>query len=124
MRKGPTISEVMDYVNRRSAPRWKKFISARKGNSLNLVGQSKYESLSAPELEILDAVVTQHFHRSTDDLVHWCHKNCPEYEEVPPRSRKVIAVEGILTAAGKSAPQIQKISKRAKELAEMQEILC
>jgi len=122
MKKGPTIGEVMDFVNRRNAPRWKEFISARKGHKLNLIGHSNFDSLSAPELEILDEVVTEHFSQSTDDLVDWCHKNCPEYEEVF-WGRRPINVEKILDSEGKSEAQIKKIADRAKELSELKELL-
>lgn len=122
MRKGPTVGEVMDCVHHRSAPRWKEFISARKGNALNLLARPSYSSLSAPEIEILDAVVAEHFSRSTDDLVVWCHENCPEYVEVF-WGRKPIEIESILRAEKKSPGHIEKIAARAKELEELHAIL-
>jgi len=123
MRKGPVISEVMDFVNCRNAPRWGQVISARRGHAMNLLQKPAYESLTQEEANILDAVVAQHFNRSTDDLVNWCHANCHEYEQVGFFGRKPIAVEGILKAGGKSKKQIEKISARAEELTALQELL-
>jgi uncharacterized phage-associated protein len=123
MRKGPAISEVMDFVKCRNAPGWKQIISPRHGRVLNLLQKPKYESLTQAEIEILDAVVAEHFNRSTDDLVDWCHANCPEYEEVPFFKSKPISVTSILKAASKSDAQIEKIAARAEELSELQELL-
>jgi len=123
MRKGPTISEVMNFVNRRDAVKWKGLISARKGNALNLLTKTDYGSLSDPEIEILDAVVAEHFSRSTEDLVQWCHRNCPEYKDVPSGGRKPIEVEDIMAAGKKSKEQIKKIVARAEELQEFDELL-
>ena len=123
MRKGPTISEVMDFVKQRNAPSWKETISVLKGHALNLIGKPNYNSLTAPELEILDEVVAEHFTMSTEDLVHWCHSNCPEYDKVNFWKRNPIDVENILRKSGKSEAQIQKISNRAKELDELKSIL-
>lgn len=122
MRKGPVIGEVMDFVKCRNAPRWKSTISPRKGNTLNLIAKPQYDSLTESELNILDSVVSEHLTRTTDELVGWCHQNCPEYEHVF-FSRKPIELESILRNEGKSAEQIQRISERAKELVELNEIL-
>ena len=123
MRKGPAISEVMNFVKRRNAPGWKETISPLHGHALNLLQKPKYESLTPSEIEILDAVVAEHFNRSTDDLVGWCHSNCPEYEEVPSFKRKPIELASILKSEGKSEAQIEKIEARAEELSELQELL-
>jgi uncharacterized phage-associated protein len=122
MRKGPTIGEVMNYVKRRNAPGWKSVISPLRGHALNLIGDPEYASLTAPEIEILDAVVAQHFNRTTDDLVEWCHEHCGEYENVP-AARKPIDIETILSKEGRSSGQIQRVAERAKELGELQELL-
>jgi len=90
---------------------------------LNLLQKPKYESLTRSEIEILDAVAAEHFNRSTDDLVDWCHSNCPEYEEVPLSKRKPIELASILKSEGKSEAQIEKIEARAEELSELQELL-
>ena len=123
MRKGPVISEVLNFVKCRNAPRWKGTISPLHGHYLNLVQKPNYESLTHVEVDILDAVVAEHFNRSTEDLVNWCHDNCGEYEQVNFFRRKPIAVEKILELEGKSEKQIQKISDRAEELTALQEML-
>jgi uncharacterized phage-associated protein len=123
MRKGPVISEVMNFVKRRDAPGWKQIISPLHGHALNLLQKPQYESLTRAEIEILDAVVLEHFNRSTDDLVDWCHSNCPEYEEVHFLRRKPINITSILKSEGKSEAQIDKIATRAEELSEFQELL-
>ncbi|MDB6151375.1 MAG: hypothetical protein JWQ44_2823 [Chthoniobacter sp.] len=122
MRKGPTIGEVMDFVGQRTAPRWKATISARKGNALNLVGETSFDTLTEAELKILDEVVEEHRTRSTGELVKWCHDNCGEYRDVL-FGRKPIQVEDILKAEGQPETRIAKISKRAKELAELDALL-
>jgi hypothetical protein len=124
MRKGPTISEVMNFVNRRSAPQWKETISPRFGNEVRLISKApEYGSLSESEFEILDKTVVAHSRRTTDELVDWCHKNCPEYEDVPPSQRKPIEVESILKGANRSANKIQKVIQEAKELEELDALL-
>ena len=123
MRKGPTISEVMDFVKYRTAPEWKETISPRHGHEVNLQGSPSFSSLSQSELEILDSVVLQHAERSTEDLVEWCHENCPEYEKVRQDARKPIEVESILVGASKSADQIQKVIQDAAEIEELNGLL-
>lgn len=124
MRKGPTISEVMNFVNRRTAPQWKETISPRFGNEVRLlIKPLEYGSLSESEFEILDKTVAAHSGRTTDELVDWCHKNCPEYENVPPSHRKPIEVEAILRGANRSDHKIQKIVQEAKELEELDALL-
>ena len=123
MRKGPVIGEVMDFVQRRNAPEWKETISPRFGNEVRLQGQPKSDSLSESELEILDSVVKFHLERTTDELVEWCHKNCPEYEMVQPTRRKPIAVESILKGVNKSQKQIQKFVQEAESLAKLDSML-
>lgn len=123
MRKGPTIGEVMDFVNRRNAPQWKEMISPRFVNEIRLLGKAEYGALSQSELNILDSVVAQHSQSTTEELVEWCHQNCPEYEQVPPGKRKPIEVESILKGAKKGKRQIQKILQEAAEIEEMDELL-
>lgn len=123
MWKGPAISEVMNFVKCRNAPRWKEVISHLRGHALNLLTRSKYESLSAPEVAILDEVVKTHFLCSTEDLVEWCHQNCPEYENVGWFRRRPIEIERILSSEGKSSAQISTIAKRAEELTDLSELL-
>jgi len=123
MRKGPTISEVMNFVNRRSAPEWKETISPRMGNTVGLKGVTSFKALAESEIGILDSTVTAHLERTTDDLVQWCHDNCPEYEEVPNGGRKTIEVEAILQAVHKSPAQIQKVIQNAEEIEEMDGLL-
>lgn len=122
MKRGPVIGEVMGFVNCRNAPRWKGFISARKGNVINLTAIPKYESLTESELEILDSVVKEHTTRSTDELVTWCHKHCPEYEHVD-SGRKVIELESILKKERIPSIQIQRISERAAQLSDLKAVL-
>jgi len=124
MQRGPTISEIMNFVSRsKVAPCWKETISPRHGHELRLLVVPEYVSLSESELKILDETVKAHLGRTTDELVEWCHENCPEYEEVPPGRRKPILVEEILTAANKSAKQIRKIVQEAVTLEELDKLL-
>lgn len=123
MRKGPVISEVMNFVNRRNAPQWKDTISPRHGNDIKLQGKPSYSSLSQSELNILDAVVLEHSERPTNDLVGWCHDNCPEYQKVLGSGRKPIEVESILDGAKRSKDQIKKVIQCAEEIEEMDALL-
>jgi uncharacterized phage-associated protein len=123
MSKGPTISEVMDFVNQRNAPQWKEMISPLYGHEIRIKGKPTYGALSQSELNILDSVVTQHAQSTTEELVDWCHQNCPEYEEVPRGKRKPIHVESILKGAKKGTKQIQKILQEAAEIEEMDKLL-
>jgi hypothetical protein len=123
MEKGPTISEIMDFVAQRNAPDWKRVISPRHGNTIEVQESPSYGALSPSELEMLDSVVKVHAERSTEELVNWCHINCAEYENVPPNSRKPILVESILGATNKTPAQIEKIVKEAKALEELDALL-
>jgi hypothetical protein len=124
MRKGPTIGEVMDFVNQRNAEQWAETISPLFGYEIRLQTCPKSESLSKSEMEILDLTVAQHACRTTDELVKWCHDNCEEYENVAPTRRKPIEVEAILQAGGKSPKTIQKVLENAREIEEMNALLC
>jgi hypothetical protein len=123
MFKGPTISEFMNFVHRRNAPAWTETISIRFGNEIRLQGSPCFGALSQAELNILDLVVAQHAQRTTDELVDWCHKNCPEYEEVDRHQRRPIKVETILKCAGRGKKQIQKVLQDAQEIEEMDRLL-
>jgi len=123
MEKGPIISEIMNFVATRSAPDWKRTISHRYGNELRLLSVPNYGALSASEIEILDKTVQGHLDKTTEELVAWCHKHCPEYESVPHGRQKPITVESILKSARKTAKQIQKLLQEAKEVEEMDELL-
>jgi hypothetical protein len=123
MRKGPIISEFMNAVGRRDAPGWAETISARYGNEIRLEGVPSYSALSESELSILDLTVAQHAQQTTDELVAWCHDNCPEYEEVNPAERKPIKVESILKSCHKSAKAIQKVLDDAREIEELDALL-
>jgi uncharacterized phage-associated protein len=122
MRRGPTIGEFMDFANQRNAPGWSEFISPRRGNALNLLAKPHYQSLSDYEKALLDAVVAEHFNRSTTDLVEWCHKHCTEYEEVE-SGRRPIEVETILKCGGKKKAHVAKVVAMAQELEEMDALL-
>jgi uncharacterized phage-associated protein len=123
MGKGPVISEVMNFVHRQNAPRWKETISPRSGNEIRLCGIPDFGALSKSELDILDGVVSEHLQRTTDELVVWCHDNCPEYEQVKAGQRKPITVESILEGANKGKRQIQKVIQSAIEIEEMDKLL-
>ncbi len=123
MWKGPAISEVMDFVNSQNAPRWKETISPRFKNEIRLCGTPDFGALSKAELNILDAVAAEHEQRTTDELVTWCHENCPEYEHVERGQRKPISIEAILKGAKKDARRIQKVIESAVEIEEMNNLL-
>ena len=123
MRQGPVISEVMDFVKSQNAPEWKSTISPRHGHELRLVCTPSTRALSQAELVILDSVVTEHAQRTTEELVEWCHKNCPEYEPVSGSGRKPITVESILKAVGKTQKQIRKVVDEALEIQELNAML-
>jgi uncharacterized phage-associated protein len=123
MRKGPVISEVMNFVTEQNAPDWKDVISPRYGNEIRLQRHPDFGALSQAEMEILDEVVRAHSSRTTEELVEWCHQNCTEYEKVESRDRKPITVESILRAIGKPASLIRRVVKEAEHLAEMDRLL-
>jgi Protein of unknown function (DUF4065) len=123
MFKGPTISEFMDLVNQRSESQWREMIAPRQGNNLSLQGNPNFSALSQAELFILDAVVKEFADTDTENLVIWCHRNCPEYEEVAIGNRKPIDVESILRAGGKTPSRIQKVLENAAEIEELNALL-
>jgi len=123
MRKGPVNGDVMDFVNQRNAPGWKKIISPRKGNALSVISNPDYDSLSESELQMLDEVVLEHSTRTTDELVEWCHRNCEEYEQVGASERKPISVESILQAEGKTKARIARVVNEAESLAKLDQLL-
>lgn len=123
MRKGPVISEVMDFVNSRGTPEWKQTISPRHGHEVRLQTRPVYGALSLSEIEILDSTVEKHSKITTEELVEWCHQNCPEYQKVSGNSRKPIIVESILKAAGKNSRKIQKTIREAKDVEELDKLL-
>jgi len=123
MRKGPVISEVMNFVGKRNAPGWKEMISPRYGNEIRLQGKPSFEALSQSEIDILDEVVEFHSSRTTEELVSWCHKHCAEYEKVALDGRKPITIESILRAVGKSQKAINNIVQEAKSLIELDRLL-
>jgi len=122
MRLGPTIGEVMTFVNTGRAPHWKETIKPRIGNKVGLRGKPQYNALSESELAILDSVVNYHSTRTTEELVEWCHVNCPEFQQVD-QGRKPIEIEAILKSFKKSAKQIQKFIQGVEEITEMDKLL-
>jgi hypothetical protein len=122
MRKGPTIGEIMDFVGNRNAPGWEDTVSPRFGNEIRLQGRPSFNALSDAEMDVLDATVKAHSSRTTQELVAWCHENCPEYEQTE-RRRTPIQVETILKAGKKSPRQIQKVIDEAKTFEELDRLL-
>jgi uncharacterized phage-associated protein len=122
MRKGPANGDIMDFVKCRNAPRWKELIAPLSGHSLSILSEPDCGSLSESEIQILDSVVDQHSDKTTEELVQWCHKNCPEYKHVM-WGRKEIGVEAILSAEGKSAESIARIVSEGMALAELDHLL-
>jgi len=123
MKKGPTIGEIMDYVHNQKAPQWKETISPRHGNEVRLESAGlSFSALSQSEIEILDSTVAAHVGRTTDELVEWCHLNCPEYEEVK-SGRRPIQAEKILIVAAKSQKCVQHFVANAKESEELEALL-
>lgn len=122
MRLGPTIGEVMTFVNTRKAPDWKDTIKPRIGNKVGLLHAPRFDALSDSELAILDSVVEFHSRRTTEELVDWCHAHCPEFEQVS-QGRRPIEVETILKSFKKSGKEIQKIIQKAKQIEELDDLL-
>lgn len=123
MRKGPAISEIMNFVGQRNAPGWAESISPRHGSEIRLQSEPVFTALSQSELDILDETVEEHRYRTTEELVTWCHEHCPEYEEVPANARKPIQVESILHAEHKSERQIQRIVHEAESIEKLDGML-
>lgn len=123
MRKGPVNGDVMNFVNQRNAPGWKKVISPRKGNTLSVISEPDYDSLSESELQMLDEVVGEHSAKTTEELVEWCHENCEEYEKVGVTERKPISVEAILQAEGKTKARIACVVREGSSLAKLDQLL-
>jgi len=123
MAKGPMISETTNFALRQNAPGWKEHISVRYGNEIKLLKPTKISSLSDSEIQILDSVVEDHRERTTEELVEWCHKNCPEYKEVAPHKRLPISVEKLLAAGKKSERQIAAVVNRASADLELTSLL-
>ena len=123
MRKGPAISELMDFVKAQNAPGWKELISPRIGHNLQLKNHFSVDLLSERELEILDAVVSEHASRTTDELIHWCHDNCPEVEKVLPFSRRPISIEKILSSEHIPADQAAGVVSELESLEKLSALL-
>ena len=123
MNKGPVISEFIDFVKQRNAPRWKETISPRHGNALRLLKHPDYNSLSEYEIGILDGVVAEHRKRTTDALVVWCHLHCPEYEEVSLREQRPIPFEALAKRVSKSPKDADEIVSQAAALQKLRALL-
>jgi hypothetical protein len=116
MRKGPSISELMDFVNQQNAPNWRELISRRMGNDVELKNSPVFNFLSEREIEVLDAVVAQHASKTTDELVHWCHEHCPELKKVPFFRRREISIEEILSSEHVPQEQATEVVSELKSL--------
>lgn len=123
MRKGPTISELMDFVNARNAPEWKSLISPLKWHDLTLTGSPSLDSLSESELEIIDSVVAQHASKTTEELTKWCHDNCPEFETVHFFGRKEISIENILSSENVPSEQAANVVSELRSLEKLDALL-
>ena len=123
MKRGPTIGEIMDFVQRQNAPDWKATISPRHDNTLRLKALPDFGALSEAEMEILDGIVKEHEGKSTGQLVDWCHTHCKEYEDVPTGKRKDISVESILRAEKRDERKISRVVREAESLAKLDALL-
>jgi uncharacterized phage-associated protein len=115
MRKGPVIGEIMNFAKQRNAPNWRETISVRRGHEIALKTIPTFHLLSPRELQIVDEVVAQHAHQDVDELVQWCHDNCPEVENVT-AGRREISIEQILSAERLSPDRIQTTVKDLESL--------
>jgi uncharacterized phage-associated protein len=123
MRKGPSVSELMNFVNRQNAPGWKETISRRVGNELKLKHSPDFDLLSEREIEILDSIVAKHSSLTTDELVLWCHDNCPEVEKVAFFARREISIEKILSSEHIPDQQATEVVSELESLEKLDAIL-
>ena len=123
MRKGPSISELMDFVKAQNAPGWRELISPRVGHDLKLKDHPMFDLLSERELEILDSVVEEHASQTTEELVRWCHEECPEVERVLPFARKRISIESILSKSHVNPDTATKVVSELESLEKLDALL-
>jgi hypothetical protein len=122
MRKGPAISELMDFAKARNAPDWKGLISPRFGHLMKLESTPSFDLLSETEVEILDSTVVAHSNQTTDELVHWCHDNCPEVEKII-FGRREISIEKILSSGHVPEEQAAEVVSELRSMEKLGALL-
>jgi uncharacterized phage-associated protein len=125
MQYGPVLSTIYD-LTKGDCPTlreyWQKYISDAdcEANRVSLKADPGIRDLSKAELAILDSIFEQFKNYSFGKMKAYIH-NLPEYEEVGPGGSKLMPVEHLLHANGKSAEEIKEAEKRHRqmEVAEM-----
>ena len=126
MRNGPVTSEVLDLINSgrldgEQDTRWEQSVSDRRDHAIKLERKPERLLLSDAEVEMIDVLWREHGQRDEWQLVEWCHTHCGEWTPLS-RGCAPIAVERIAQALGKPPETIQKLSREAAELNQLDEI--
>jgi uncharacterized phage-associated protein len=126
MRNGPVTSELLDLINAgrlEGEPDtfWEHSISDRVNHEIKLEQKPDRQYVSDAELELIEAIWQEHGHRDQWQLVEWCHTHCGEWTPLS-RGCAPIAVERIAQALGKPPEIIQKLTREAAELNQLDEI--
>jgi hypothetical protein len=107
MERGPVPSVTFDMLkgNDPESPRWSEFIT-KIGYDVRLVKDPGNLALSRAELKILYDLSEEFRDKDEWDMVNWCHKNLPEYQEceseLAEKKRVKIPFESILAAIGRA----------------------
>ncbi|HET6883357.1 MAG TPA: Panacea domain-containing protein [Pirellulales bacterium] len=107
MKRGPVMSQPLDLIKGRDpqSTEWEQFIKKDEFD-VCLVRDPGNMNLSRADIKILERVAEEF--RTLDEwaLVHWCHKNLPEYQKNwqsrGEKTRKRIPFEDVLEAVGRT----------------------
>lgn len=126
MRNGPVTSEVLDLINAgrlvgENDRRWEQCVSDRRNHDIKLEQKPEREHISDAEIWMIDAIWQEHGSRDQWQLVEWCHTHCGEWTPLA-RGCAPIAVERIGQALGKTPEAVEKLTREAAELNQLDEI--
>ena len=123
MSRGPVFSTTLDLIKGRDprVDKWDRFVE-KCGYDICLKADPGNLHLSPAEIDILEGVARRFQGFDETALIHWCHKNVPEYQknwkarkEGAKRAR--IPFEDVLSAIGRSEDQSRIIEEMNEALA-------
>jgi uncharacterized phage-associated protein len=108
---GPILSKVLDLVSEQLQPGsfsfWQDHVSAPTAYYVKLMKDPGMDELNPKEIELLEEMIAQYGQMSEWELVVWCHKNLPEWQD-PEGSCSEIAPAEILAVVGWEKDAIDK----------------
>lgn len=123
MPRGPVFTRTLDLIKGRDpmSSKWERFVE-KCGYEIHLKADPGNLHLSPTEIDILEGVA--HRFRAFDEtaLIHWCHKNLPEYQKSwktrkDGAKRAQIPFEDVLSAIGRIEDQSRIIEEINETLA-------